>query len=989
MEEKCDPGDGAGIPENLGGNTCSSAIGSPSGTLHCATDCGWDVSGCQLSKTVACTRLLANTKPNGPRAITVTYNQLIGRWVPSNRSHYDEDSGACHFICKDGYYWENGQCRPKCTSDSDCNDHEECTTDVCGPDGECQYSPRTAGTSCDSGAGECDNNGKCLPCESNYEQRCEGNKLYSYDSCGRKEGFITECVDDWGGVWCSTDSSGNSVVKGWFHDRYCKDKGKSDICASKNYTTVKEICPSGCKFDACLNCAPKDKKECYQDDVWWYDSCGNRESKAEECDNDGWIGTTYCKNDDVYQDFVDRGCSAGSCFDNVTPTLIQDCGPLGCSGGTCNECTPKHHKGCYDDNLYWYDSCGTRGVLAEDCGTDGYEGDYYCVGDKLYRDYVDYGCSVDTCTKTTIPQLQEDCSPGKCIGNACDSCTPNDHQGCYNDDVYWFDSCGQVITTAKVEECGALGCFNGSCGGDGSCIDSSDCSGSTPVCDTSDNKCVECLSNSDCATGVCHPILKECVECVNNADCGGGQVCNTSNNTCVECLANSDCSDGVCDTSSNVCVECVVGSDCDDGNECTDDQCNNNTCSYTNNTRSCFRGGDSFKCQEGRCRDCSDPQDDGKLCSINGNWGRCQLGRCNRCNDGVRGPTEECDDGQVTFLGDPGDGCNNNCQVDENFTCTGNVGELSVCVPNTRTFDCSSLLSDPNAELWEQFITQTWTLAGSPLSWQWKPSGLVYSDTYTSIKCAYHCKDGYTYISASTNAGEVGCHKFYWKASNFGECEPKPKPGVCNYGEKAREVWCENEAGIKVSDSLCESYAENPKPTTIAECSIPYNIVFTTSDIFNGNLGGIVGADSKCQAAANAAGWGGCAPFKAWIGAEFQSPADRFVHSIYPYVNTRSEIVADDWNDLVDGWLNGALFCDELGSCLSGHKSWTAVRKTGSFVFGSNNCNKWTSGININYGLCGYTSFLTSSWTDPLSPVCKKSCNNKLHLYCFQQTPNP
>lgn len=36
----------------------------------------------------------------------------------------------------------------------------------------------------------------------------------------------------------------------------------------------------------------------------------------------------------------------------------------------CSECQPQAKKGCFDDNVYWLDSCGNRENIAEDCGSD-------------------------------------------------------------------------------------------------------------------------------------------------------------------------------------------------------------------------------------------------------------------------------------------------------------------------------------------------------------------------------------------------------------------------------------------------------------------------------------------------------------------------------------------------------------------------------------------------------------------------------------------
>eukprot|EP00931_Biecheleriopsis_adriatica_P040733 TRINITY_DN23337_c0_g1_i1.p1 TRINITY_DN23337_c0_g1~~TRINITY_DN23337_c0_g1_i1.p1 ORF type:complete len:4853 (-),score=966.29 TRINITY_DN23337_c0_g1_i1:13-14571(-) len=82
----------------------------------------------------------------------------------------------------------------------------------------------------------------------------------------------------------------------------------------------------------------------------------------------------------------------------------------------------------------------------------------------------------------------------------------------------------------------------------------------------------------------------------------------------------------------------VVGEECDDGNEISGDGCGPN-CKFEQ-----FKGT--------ACPPASD-----------GLGGVCRA----TCGDGVRGPVEECDDGNSIS----GDGCSASCQVERGFTCTG------------------------------------------------------------------------------------------------------------------------------------------------------------------------------------------------------------------------------------------------------------------------------------------------------------------------------
>jgi len=70
--------------------------------------------------------------------------------------------------------------------------------------------------------------------------------------------------------------------------------------------------------------------QCYNDDLYWYNSNGVREDKKEEC------------------------------------------GIGGCQNNACVICTPQEYFQCYNDDVYWYDSCNIRGSVKESC-SDGCE----------------------------------------------------------------------------------------------------------------------------------------------------------------------------------------------------------------------------------------------------------------------------------------------------------------------------------------------------------------------------------------------------------------------------------------------------------------------------------------------------------------------------------------------------------------------------------------------------------------------------------------
>ena len=181
--------------------------------------------------------------------------------------------------------------------------------------------------------------------------------------------------------------------------------------------------------------------------------------------------------------------------------------------------------------------------------------------------------------------------------------------------------------------------------------------------------------------------------------------------------------------------------------------------------------------------------------------------------------------------------------------------------------------------------------------------------------------------------------------------------------------------------------------------------VFVTSGTFNGNLGGIAGADAKCQAAADSpSSVVPAGSYLAWLSGTSFSPALRFTHSIQPYVlpvlpGTAELTVANNYTDLTDGVLLHAINIDETGSGVSpgGNPgtTWTATDADGTKVafLSGNRCddnsvdgNVWTNSDALaqnvaNQAIVGLTSSTTAGWSN----ITVQSCDVLRRLYCFQQ----
>ncbi len=160
--------------------------------------------------------------------------------------------------------------------------------------------------------------------------------------------------------------------------------------------------------------------------------------------------------------------------------------------------------------------------------------------------------------------------------------------------------------------------------------------------------------------------------------------------------------------------------------------------------------------------------------------------------------------------------------------------------------------------------------------------------------------------------------------------------------------------------------------------------VFVTSASFNGNLGGLTGADDKCQA--EAGGPESIVPsgtYLAWLSDGFDSPDIRFTKSSHPYILSDGTKIAEDFTDLTDESILHAINIDTTGELLGGiQKFWTGTNADGTTGPQSVTCTGWKNPLSYHYGMHGQTDLTTSSWS---TIHANDSCRTSSRLLCFQQ----
>jgi len=196
---------------------------------------------------------------------------------------------------------------------------------------------------------------------------------------------------------------------------------------------------------------------------------------------------------------------------------------------------------------------------------------------------------------------------------------------------------------------------------------------------------------------------------------------------------------------------------------------------------------------------------------------------------------------------------------------------------------------------------------------------------------------------------------------------------ICEWGPRCgdNEVQGEEE---------CDD-GEEPDPAICSkECTLLKRVIFVTSVRYFGDLGGLAGADAKCQTLATDAGLYKPETFRAWLSTGQASPSGWDVDPEMRYQLPSGMVVADDWADLLDGQLKLAINQNEDGVMLD--KGASASVWTGTFPDGSPTemtCADWNSADSKLGGKIGLSTDSNDKWTT----IADKKCSSLARLYCI------
>jgi len=218
--------------------------------------------------------------------------------------------------CPSGTICSNYTCIKHCSSSncgSGCCKNGTCysgtSTSSCGSNGN-------SCVSCSSGR-QCIN--RSCQCKSNVSKKCYAGHVYWYNSCGQRGSRAQTCSSGYScsGSTCVKKCS-SSNCSGCCSNGTCYSGTSTSKCGSNGNTC--SYCSGGrqCVNRSC-QCKSNVSKKCYGGHMYWYNSCGQRGSRAQTCSCG--CSSSGCKSPCSF-------CGNGKCDSNETPaTCSKDCGP--------------------------------------------------------------------------------------------------------------------------------------------------------------------------------------------------------------------------------------------------------------------------------------------------------------------------------------------------------------------------------------------------------------------------------------------------------------------------------------------------------------------------------------------------------------------------------------------------------------------------------------------------------------------------------------
>ncbi|MCY1059089.1 hypothetical protein [Nannocystis sp. SCPEA4] len=433
-------------------------------------------------------------------------------------------------------------------------------------------------------------------------------------------------------------------------------------------------------------------------------------------------------------------------------------------------------------------------------------------------------------------------------------------------------------------------------------------------------------------------------------DSPGTTVCGTASCSATD-TTTTDASTSTPTTGPALCGNAVVdpGELCDDGDDCDDGVCNL----------------DAYTGKEHCAATCG---------GLYPNW----------CGDKAMQAQETCDEGGNTPT------CDADCTPVE-------CGDGLLNAPAGEACDDGPANSDAYDDTPDQLACNTTCTGTAPHC-----GDGICQDTHEDATCVdctcgdgitsapETCDDGMTGEPTDTPTCDADC-----TAVECGDGHHNPTTGEwCDDGNLVDTDECRNNCttcgdgdlhpgeecddGNDVDDDACSNACIKPR------------LVFVTSTLHNGALGGLAGADMQCAAAGMAANPNlPATAWRAWLSDDTGSPSTRFDTTFTGwYQLVDGTPIAKGWSDLTDGNLAAPINLTESAAApVNPLNAWSNTSPAGTTI-GTEHCSKWTNSNLDPDGRLGQVTTTDSAWTDANGMVLNPTvCSAGLHLYCFQNTP--
>lgn len=247
--------------------------------------------------------------------------------------------------------------------------------------------------------------------------------------------------------------------------------------------------------------------------------------------------------------------------------------------------------------------------------------------------------------------------------------------------------------------------------------------------------------------------------------------------------------------------------------------------------------------------------------------------------------------------------------------------------------------------------------------------------TLTSSACGASPAGTVTITGASSDATDLAAIEFLLDGNVLVSDNSSPYQATWDTAGDASGV--HNITALVVNSAGQKGVSSTACAVTLAKRVFVHDPFFAGADSF----GGIAGADTLCQTAANNAGLGGI--WKVWMSDSNTDAINRIADVGPWYWTDKTTLVAASKAALASGSIQNPIRKYQNGTDTGvGLPTWTGTLSSGLRAPGPDgNCSDWTNAIG-GTALVGDTFATSGDWTNESPPF---GCGGNAHFYCFEQ----